>query len=86
MRDLMQPIVTSGGTSREQFIETRIMARVALAEAMRAIGETTPNGRDYIANPTLYERDKKIYQKRFEALLEIYNDLFEEAAELQREA
>lgn len=81
----MQPIVTSGGTSREQFIETRIMARVALAEAMRALGETTPNGRDYIANPPLYERDKNIYQKRFEALLEIYNDLMDEAVDLQNE-
>lgn len=85
MRDLMQPIVTLNGTSREQLIEARIMARVALAEAMRALGETTPNGRDYISNPTAYQKDKLIYQKRFEALLEIYNDLMDEAVELQNE-
>lgn len=83
MPDLMKPIQNLNGTSREALVEARIKAREACTALMAALGETGPNGRDYIGHPDAYKRDLEIYRARFRALDELHNALGDEALEIQ---
>jgi hypothetical protein len=83
MADLMRPIVNLNGTSRSALIDQRVDARNALVLAMEALGETRPNGRDYIGKREAYKRDLAIFQRRFSALDQIYNELMDEALAIQ---
>lgn len=83
--NLMQPIITLCGTSRESLVRQRIEAREAVYQAMRSLGETAPNGRDYIGNNEAFARDREIYQARFAVLDKLHNELLDEAAAIQGE-
>jgi hypothetical protein len=78
----MCPIVNLGGTSRDDLVRTRIEARRAIYEAMRALHEVAPHGRDYIGNRDAWQRDNDIYRERFRTLDHMANDLLDEAVEL----
>ena len=49
---------------------------------MKALGETAPNGRDYIGHAEAYKRDLDIYCARFAKIDGIYNALEEEAVSI----
>lgn len=79
MTDLIRPIINNNGTSRQSMIDYRIAIRDALQNAMEALNEIKPNGRDYIGHPEEYARDREIYIARFCALDKMHNDLLDEA-------
>ena len=79
----MKPILNLNGTSREALIDARIKAREAVQALMKALGETAPNGRDYIGHPDAYKADLAVYRARFAALDALHNDLGDEALAIQ---
>jgi hypothetical protein len=75
---IMQPIVNINGTSRDNLVKMRIEARRAIHEALRALQELSPHGRDYIGNRDAWKRDSDIYCERFRILDAMANDLLDE--------
>lgn len=79
---IMHPIVNINGTSRDDLVKMRIEARRAIHEALRALQELSPHGRDYIGDRDAWKRDSDIYCERFRILDAMSNDLLDEAAKL----
>ena len=79
MTDLMTPFISISGDSRDTLVNDRAAVLPALREAMKLMGETNPNGRNYIGQNEAYERDRAIYAERFSALDTLYNTLLDEA-------
>lgn len=75
---IMQPIVNINGTSRDELVKMRIEARRAIHEALRALQELSPHGRDYIGDRDAWKRDSDIYCERFRTLDAMANDLLDE--------
>ncbi len=75
---IMQPIVNINGTSRDELVKMRIEARRAIHEALRALQELSPHGRDYIGDRDAWKRDSDIYRERFRILDAMANDLLDE--------
>ena len=75
---IMHPIVNINGTSRDDLVKMRIEARRAIHEALRALQELSPHGRDYIGNRDAWKRDSDIYCERFRILDAMANDLLDE--------
>ena len=75
---IMQPIVNLNGSSRDNLVNVRIEARRAIHEALRALQELSPHGRDYIGDRDAWKRDSDIYCERFRILDAMANDLLDE--------
>lgn len=84
---IMRPSVNLNGTSRKELIEQRLDAANAVRLAMEAVQKMCPHGRDYIGDPVNFDHDRGVHWRRLEKLKEIYEDLHEEAEQIQgREA
>jgi len=83
---IMTPILSLHGTSADELIQQRIDACAAIRDAMQALSATSPNGRDYIGHPSLYEADRAIYAERFAALDRLHNELMAEAEKIMLRA
>jgi glycyl-tRNA synthetase beta subunit len=79
----MNPIININGETAESHIEKRLIARKKVLEAMEAVGELRPHGRDYLGNVDRQNVDTHIYNKRFAMLVQLYNDLQTEAEFIQ---
>lgn len=78
------PQVNINGTSRQALVDARIVAIEAVRTAMQALGECSPNGRDYQTAPKgEYEIARKIYMERFAFLDRLANELEDEAIAIQ---
>ena len=80
---IMRPFVNLKGTSRKELIEQRLDAAVAVRKAMEAVQKMYPHGRDYIGDPARFDHDRGIHWRRLEKLNELYEDLHEEAEQIQ---
>ena len=80
---IMHPIANLNGTSREQLIDTRLAAVRALRDAMKAMQELSPHGRDYLGNNETWQAYRMIHAARFGALDAMANDLIDEALSLR---
>jgi len=74
------PVVNLNGASKQSLIDCRCAAREALQNAMKALGECSPNGRDYQTAPKgEFEIARRVYTERFAALDKMANELEDEA-------
>jgi hypothetical protein len=74
------PIVNLNGATKQSLADVRITARAALQEAMKALSECAPNGRDYQTAPAgEYEIALATYRARFAVLDKMANELEDEA-------
>jgi len=76
---LMNPSVNINGTDRESLVQARRAAMESVMDAMKALEETLPHGRDYVGRAHQYDLDRATYRERFAKLDSLYNDLQEEA-------
>jgi len=86
---IMNPNVNSNGTSREELIRQRVKVRTKLEDALEALAEMNPNGRDYqgLADyATAYSRDRDIQTERSNTIVALMNNLLEEALNIQLDA
>lgn len=81
---IMRPFVNINGTERVALVQQRKDALDAILRAMEALEKSIPHGRDYIGNPARYDHDRGVYRRRFAALDELYNDLMDEALQIQQ--
>ena len=74
------PVVNLNGATKESLVTARIYARIAVQDAMKALAECSPNGRDYQTAPRgEYEIARTKYVERFAFLDRLANELEDEA-------
>ena len=78
----MKPIVNLNGSSRHSLIEARKKARIAIVDAMDAMRDMAPHGRDYIGNAEALGRDAEVFSSRMMALRQMEEDILSEALAL----
>lgn len=76
---LMNPSININGTSRDSLVQTRRDALEAIMDAMKALQETLPHGRDYVGRSHQYDLDRATYRERFATLDKLYNEIQDEA-------
>lgn len=80
---LMNPSININGTSREALVADRRNVADALMEAMAALVDTKPHGRDYVGRDHQFSLDRRVYNERFAMLDKLRNEILEEALAIQ---
>lgn len=80
---LMKPQININGTSRQNMVQDRRNVADKLMEAMKAMQETKPHGRDYVGNMDQYYIDRDTYAARFGKLDSLRNEILDEALTIQ---
>lgn len=81
---IMNPVVNMNGTSREELVQQRRDIADSLMEAMKALQESKPHGRDYIGKDHQYSLDRALFNERFAMLDKLRNDILDEALAIQQ--
>ena len=82
---MIRPILNNNGSSAFDLIDQRRHAMDALLEAIDALKQCTPNGRDY---PGHYDRciaDRETHFDRLAALHALREELLDEALHIQQQ-
>jgi hypothetical protein len=82
---MIRPIININGSSAFDLIDQRRNAMDALLEAIDALKQLTPNGRDY---PGHYDRciaDRETHFDRLSALHALREELLDEALHIQQQ-
>jgi hypothetical protein len=82
---MIRPILNINGSSAFDLIDQRRHAMDALLEAIDALKQCTPNGRDY---PSHYDRciaDRETHFDRLAALHALREELLDEALHIQQQ-
>ena len=82
----MRMIVNINGTSAEDLIDQRRALMDALSDAMKALQEMTPNGRDYPGRPDDCKADREVHYARFAQLDKLRNEIMDEALHIQQQS
>ena len=83
---MIRPVINNNGTDAFELIDARRTAMDCLMDAIEALKQVTPNGRDY---PSEYDRciaDRTTHFDRLAALHTLREELFDEALYIQKEA
>jgi len=81
----MRMIVNMNGTAACDLINQRRAVIDALNDAMKAMQEMTPNGRDYPGKQDDCKADRDAHYARFAQLDKMRNDILDEALAIQRQ-
>lgn len=82
---MILPIVHLNGTSREELIRLRCEAGQKIREALAALAEMAPNGRDYYPEPGRFEKARAQHDLRAAALRHLYDEIEAEYLALDEE-
>lgn len=82
---MISPIININGSSRDDLIKPRLEACDALMDAITAIQQATPNGRDYPGDAERCLADRQIHYDRIAALHELREKLYAEAIYIRGE-
>lgn len=76
-RGQMRPLINMNGDRRETLVEQRTKALNAISDALRALIDTCPHGRNYqgYPNDNQYRRDKALYDNRYNVLYELHREI-----------
>ena len=83
---MIRPVINNNGTDAFDLIDGRRTAMDCLMDAIEALKQVTPNGRDY---PSEYDRcvaDRNTHFDRLAALHTLREELLDEALYIQKEA
>ena len=81
----MQLIVNNNGTSVQELLDQRRAVMSAIADAISALRDMTPNGRDYPGRPDACKADREIHYARIAALSALNAELMGEALSIHRQ-
>ena len=76
---LVLPIVHLNGTSRQELIEQRSIASIAIVQAIGALQGMSQNGRDYYPEPGLMEKAQAQHRRRLQTLKDLQDEIMSEA-------
>ena len=79
---MILPIVHMNGTSRSTLIQLRCDAAAPLRDALKALSEMAPNGRDYYPVPGHLTKAQAQHDRRVAALRTVYDEIEAEAEAL----
>ena len=82
---MIRPTLNNNGSSTDDLIWPRIKALDALADAIEALKQITPHGRDYICDRDRFIADRETHFDRLSALHTLREELKEEVLHLQQQ-
>lgn len=82
---MIRPIININGTDAFDLIDKRRDAMDALNDAIEALKQVTPNGRDYPDNNGRLVADRNTHFNRLAALRVLREELLEEALHIQQQ-
>ena len=83
---MITPILNLNGSSADDLIAPRLNAINLIADAMEALKQVAPHGRDYPTNPQKCVEDRETHYNRLEDLENIKDMILEEALAISRQA
>ena len=84
--DVITPIIHLNDDRRETLLEQLKRACLAVGDAMEALRQCAPNGRNYYPEPGRMQRAEAQHQTRMEHLLAVYTSLEAEAIQIDEES
>ena len=82
---MIRPTLNINGSSAFDLIDARRTAMDALNEAIEALKQVTPNGRDYPHDMVRYVEDRDTHFDRLAALHTMREELLDEALHIQQQ-
>jgi hypothetical protein len=82
---MIRPTLNINGSSAFDLVQPRRDARDALNEAIEALKQVTPNGRDYLGDRDQLTADRDTHFDRLAALHTLREELFDEALHIQQQ-
>ena len=82
---MIRPIININGSSAFDLIDQRRNAMDALLEAIDALKQVAPNGRDYLGQYDLLAADRTLHFDRLSALHTLREELLDEALYIQQQ-
>jgi hypothetical protein len=82
---MIRPILNINGSSAFDLIDQRRNAMDALLEAIDALKQLTPNGRDYPGQQDLLAADRALHFDRLAALHTLREELLDEALHIKQQ-
>jgi hypothetical protein len=82
---MIRPILNINGSSAFDLIDQRRNAMDALLEAIDALKQCTPNGRDYLGDRDRLIADRDTHFDRLSALHALREELLDEALHIQQQ-
>ena len=85
MPDIVTPIIHMNGTSKRALIDQLCTAYRAVQDAMDALRQASPNGRDFYPEPGRLQKAEAQHRARQERLQAVLESLEAEAEAIDRE-
>ena len=82
---MIRPTLNINGTDAFDLVQPRRDAMDALMDAIEALKQVTPNGRDYLCQRDRLTADRNTHFDRLAALHTLRNELLEEALHVQQQ-
>jgi hypothetical protein len=82
---MIRPTLSINGSSASDLIDPRREAMDHLMDAIEALKQVTPNGRDYICDRERFIADRNTHFDRLAVLHTLRNELLEEALHVQQQ-
>ena len=82
---MIRPTLSINGTDASDLIDPRRDAMDHLMDAIEALKQVTPNGRDYICDRERLIADRDTHFDRIAALHTLRNELLDEALHIQQQ-
>ena len=83
---MINPIINLNGSSADALIRPRMAAIDCLMDAIEALKQVAPHGRDYIGDPPRLDLDRDIHFHRIVALRDICEELFAEVLRIKEQS
>ena len=80
---MIRPTININGTSKDDLIDPRIKAMGLLRDAIEALKQVTPNGRDYPGDDARCAADREEHYRRINAMNAIHDAIYEEAIRIK---
>jgi hypothetical protein len=81
---MITPTLNMNGSSADDLIKPRLKAIKLMKDAIEALLQVTPNGRDY-ANHEECVADRKKHYDRIEVIYDIWNEIYSEAIDIKEQ-
>ena len=82
---MIRPILNNNGSSAFDLIDQRRTAMDCLMDAIEALKQVAPNGRDYLGQYDLLAADRTLHFDRLAALHTLREELLDEALHIQQQ-
>ena len=83
---MITPLLNINGSSADDLINPRLQALDHLMDAIEAMSQAVPNGRDYPGNATACTADREEHYDRIKAIKAIREAIYAEAIAIKEQA